>query len=410
MLNKGQQEAEKKINQFLLSDQKQMCLIAPSGYGKSYLIDHINNGLSHHNKRCKLLGAQSIHKSIATATTNKAASVLDGGVTLASFLGLQLLTDYKTGKQNLKSTSRSRPIKNHLVWVDESSMVNQEMKGFVDKYLSESKVIWVGDNCQLAPPKEDNSIVFNSGFIEATLDEPMRQSKESPLFKLCEQLRETVKTGIWHPIEAAEGIHRLNGQETTDCLSDWFNNSSHPNSARCITYENKKTLRLNEFIRTLCGYPAKWQVGDLVTSRNVCFDRAEGIKTRIDEVFHIENIEDGVQGKMYGIEFYYVQLAGRLFRVPVSTELFTGALNQAKATKQWATFYSLKENFIDLRSSYACTTHVAQGSTYDSVYVDLSDLGRCWDASTLARLLYVAVSRAKKEVVFNGRLPTRFGG
>ena len=36
--------------------------------------------------------------------------------------------------------------------------------------------------------------------------------------------------------------------------------------------------------------------------------------------------------------------------------------------------------------------------------------GRCFDIKTLARLLYVAVTRAKEEVVFNGQLPYNLRG
>lgn len=57
--------------------------------------------------------------------------------------------------------------------------------------------------------------------------------------------------------------------------------------------------------------------------------------------------------------------------------------------------------FLDLRHSYACTVHKAQGSTYDTVYVDLDDLYKAIrNKDMYNRLLYVAVSRAAKKVVF----------
>ena len=68
------------------------------------------------------------------------------------------------------------------------------------------------------------------------------------------------------------------------------------------------------------------------------------------------------------------------------------------------TYFYLKNNFADLRIAYAGTAHKSQGSTYHTVYIDLSDLRVCRDPQELARLLYVAVSRATTRVVFYGSL------
>ena len=61
-----------------------------------------------------------------------------------------------------------------------------------------------------------------------------------------------------------------------------------------------------------------------------------------------------------------------------------------------------------LRLPHACTIHKSQGSTYENVYIDLDSFKACKDRETLARLLYVAVSRAKNHVYFHGSLPKGF--
>ena len=58
--------------------------------------------------------------------------------------------------------------------------------------------------------------------------------------------------------------------------------------------------------------------------------------------------------------------------------------------------------YPDLRYTYASTINKAQGSTYDTVYIDLNDLAKCNDRDLQLRLLYVAVSRARHKVVFTG--------
>ena len=66
-------------------------------------------------------------------------------------------------------------------------------------------------------------------------------------------------------------------------------------------------------------------------------------------------------------------------------------------------------DICNLRLAYCFTVHKAQGSTYDEVLIDLDSFNSCWDKDVAARLLYVAVSRAKHRVLFFGSLPKRFG-
>jgi ATP-dependent exoDNAse (exonuclease V) alpha subunit len=65
------------------------------------------------------------------------------------------------------------------------------------------------------------------------------------------------------------------------------------------------------------------------------------------------------------------------------------------------------EAFCDLRPIHASTVHKSQGSTYQTVYVDLTDIGRNTRRDVLLRLLYVALTRAKGDVVVTGELPSR---
>ena len=64
---------------------------------------------------------------------------------------------------------------------------------------------------------------------------------------------------------------------------------------------------------------------------------------------------------------------------------------------------------MDLRFPYASTIHKAQGSTFDEVLIDLGSFRVCDDPDVAARLLYVAISRAKHRVSFYGKLPKKYG-
>ena len=76
--------------------------------------------------------------------------------------------------------------------------------------------------------------------------------------------------------------------------------------------------------------------------------------------------------------------------------------------KQWDKYFKIKGNYPDLRSVASSTTHKAQGSTYDSVIVDLADIGKSTNREQTARMQYVALSRPRNRLYIRGVLPERY--
>lgn len=72
--------------------------------------------------------------------------------------------------------------------------------------------------------------------------------------------------------------------------------------------------------------------------------------------------------------------------------------------------FELKNEFSDLRAPHASTVHKSQGSTYQYCFVDLSDIGRNTRWEEIARLVYVALTRASHTVLVTGALPERVYG
>ncbi len=72
-------------------------------------------------------------------------------------------------------------------------------------------------------------------------------------------------------------------------------------------------------------------------------------------------------------------------------------------------YFKLKNEYPDLRAADASTVYKAQGSTYDTSFIDVGNIGECNRPDVVARMLYVAVSRARKRVVFYGDLPSKYG-
>lgn len=66
----------------------------------------------------------------------------------------------------------------------------------------------------------------------------------------------------------------------------------------------------------------------------------------------------------------------------------------------WEMYFDLKNAFADVQYIYASTIHKLQGSTFDTVYIDLSKLVNNERISNdlRYRLVYVAITRARKKV------------
>ena len=103
-------------------------------------------------------------------------------------------------------------------------------------------------------------------------------------------------------------------------------------------------------------------------------------------------------------------VAGRYFTVDGSITLFmpnslterNARIKQAKAQDDYAVLSAIDTSWVDLRAAYACTVNKAQGSTFDKVFIDLDDISRCNSGDQIARMLYVACSRARHHVYLTG--------
>jgi hypothetical protein len=63
-----------------------------------------------------------------------------------------------------------------------------------------------------------------------------------------------------------------------------------------------------------------------------------------------------------------------------------------KRKRCWARYYDMKKRFDDVTHAMALTTHSAQGSSLEHVFLFAADMGRCTERQ---QLLYTALTRAK---------------
>lgn len=369
-----------------------------------------------------LLGKKPITEWALTATTNKAAEVLQNATgieasTIHSFLGLRVQNDFESGRSKIIRKGNSEIVENTLIVVDECSMVDSELRKYIDQSTINCKILFVGDHCQMAPVMETLSPVFADN-DPVYLKTVVRSQHTPAITALCAQLRETVETGVFHPMAAEPGVIEYLDPESAEIeIQKTFLHDLKPD-ARILCYTNSKVLRMNNYLREQRGLPGRWTADEWAVSNTMTYglgSKASRPVLRVEQDVQILGVDDDepyqihVRGKNYQLPVYTVTTGyGGLFRVPVDVTEYRDLVKELARMKEWPAHFNLKENIADLRPRDACTVYKAQGSTYHTVFVDLSDIGSCPNAAQAARMLYVACSRATHRICFIGQLPARY--
>lgn len=421
-LNQGQQAAADAVFQFLLDDRKEMSISGPGGVGKTFMMQYIiDTVVPRFHETCRLLGYESHLQDLAvTATTNQAAEVLSlatgqDASTIHNFLRLKVKNDYKTGKTTLTKRRDYGTIMNTIVFIDEASMIDSQLYYLIHSTLLNCKIIYLGDHCQLAPVLERLSPVYTNNIEMVELTEPMRNAGQPALIALCNQLRETVETQEFKPIQIVPGvIDYATDEEMEQLVNSEF--AEQTDDARILAYTNRRVNDYNGHIRWLRQLPEEYVVGErLINNSSITLDR-QMIRTDQQVTIlwlgskEIIELEDNGQLEIIHAELALGGLTTARVKLPVDREHFTQLIKHYASKKMWPTHFMLKEGFPDLRPADSSTTHKAQGSSRDTVFIDLSDISTCHNPSTASRMLYVAVSRARKRIIFYGELAQKYGG
>lgn len=425
--NEGQQEAIDKFMGFLFTDKVGFAISGPAGTGKTATMKHfIDKTIPAYQETCKLMGIKPEYDTVhMTATTNKAAEVLSGATgyptqTIHSFLQLKVSEDFATGRMNLTKTPQFKVHTNKIIFIDEASMVDTSLFNFIQEGTEKTKLVFVGDKEQLSPVYEKISPVYTQGYEVAELTQQMRNAEQPALMELCEQLRETVKTGEFKPIKLIPGIvdYIDDDNELMQGLNYLFKEPTR--NHRVLAYTNDRVRAYNAEIRKIRGLGDEFQLGEELIA-NTPFRLSSGMGFSAEEEVRIVAVKKrGEKAQMTGgVELEYNvcdvenQFGDRVsdMKIPVNMEHYYDLIRYFAKEKKWPEYFNLKGSYPDLRTRDAATVHKAQGSTYESVIVDLDDISRsCRDSELAARLLYVAFSRAKTRVYIRGNLAAKFGG
>ena len=423
-LNAGQQAACDGFFSFLFTDQKELIISGAGGVGKTFLMGYlIDEIMPRYYDTCSLMNIDPKYHSVEmTATTNKAAEVLGEATnrptsTVHSFLGLRVKENFSTGRTELIRTRNWKMEEGIILFVDECSMIDIALRKELLASTFNCKIVYVGDHSQLPPVFEELSPIYRDNLPFFELTEPMRNADHPELMEVCQQLRETVATGIFKPIKAIPGvIDWLDAEQTESAIMDHFVNQE--TDSRILAYSNVQVNDLNQYIRTARQLPAEFTVGEhLISNSAVQLGTSGGFA--VEEAVTILRIASEPELIDIGNAQFYARrmdLEGAYKKtffdvlVPEDKAHFDQLCKYFAGQKDWVSYFKLKNNYPDLRPRDVCTVHKSQGSTYDTVFIDMENLSKCTQPKVAARLLYVAFTRARHRVIMYGNLAKRLGG
>lgn len=406
-LTNDQQNAVNAFTQFLADDSETAFVLSGyAGTGKSTLVRYIIENLDKHIKALRLIKPDLPNYILQlTATTNKAADNLaqitkDNVPTIHSYLGLRVETDFKTRETKLVESNKSQ-MPEQLVFIDEASYIDSSLLTLIFKKLSKSKIIFIGDPAQLIPVKSSNAPVFFAPFPKAELTQVVRQAQGNPVLDLATKFRETVNTGNFFSF-TPDGNHVQHVDRATfnQLLKSEFTDPNWTSQrSKILAWTNKTVDAYNKAISELVNGRTNFAVGDYVQCNKFFQTGKTSIKT--DALVLITSISE--PETQYGISGHVYSLDSRISAFcPDSLPEKKKLLSKAKSEENYELVNIIEERWIDLREVYACTINKSQGSTYDRVFIDLNDISKCNSGEQIARLLYVAVSRARYQVIFTG--------
>lgn len=443
-------------------------LIGAAGTGKTYLVkalikncnlSYSQIGLSAPTHKANRVLAESI--GISNVKVN----------TLASDLGLKL--NFDADKFDIKNPpfdpkGRVKLGDYRIYIVDEASMINRDLCTFLEKTCKEKrcKLIYIGDASQLAPVGEVYSPAFRAIKFNA-LNQIVRQEEDNPIRDLLSLLRDDIKNKtfkfIYHITNNREkfdnynikGFKVCNTQEFANQVNLYFNDeqlTKNVDFSKIVAYTNICVSKWNKYIRNNIILDANKSIitkNDLIISYTTIVNQFNEVVIANSEEYIINDIVNYIH-PTYDIKGFLVKFqaihGGKITTpifvldhkdqlsinryVQISNSLVNNAKNANRILKasKWKEYYSFKESCLllidivnpnngqtlfkrDLDYGFALTAHKSQGSTFDTVFVDVDDIvfdktGKVYtNVEEINRRLYVACSRCKNKLYlkYNGK-------
>lgn len=484
VLNPGQQKAHDTLVDFIISKNHEFSkalLDAHAGYGKTFLINRVIETVR--KTRPDIIFGM-------TAPTHKAVRQLKKHSELKGSLDFGTIHRYLVLKEVQKvdpkdsrkmyiayepdfNPERVKPIDEiDVLILDETSMLSHTLYEYIEDYWRSRsgtlKIIFLGDSLQIPPVRAKDepydpvtaiAIPFSAAqrqsrkIMHITLDEPVRQSVDNPIFVYATALREQIKNqGIVCEFSHTDdkGVEQVprNAEAMKMLFMKYFCTEQFkqdPDYVKVVAWRNDTVNVINGVIRKLIygeEVLPRILMGEklvlnkpIIRKKKVVLASNEELEvTAISEVtvpVKYKLIErqnamqaaasDGISNngvKQCSEDFKVyrcnaVTPEGNLFVIDVLHEddmkrfedLRKELEIKAKKTpdmfdrkEMWKQFFALDEPFANVNYNYCLTAHKSQGSSYDYCISMEWDIDVNWQIEERNKIKYVAATRARNKL------------
>jgi exodeoxyribonuclease-5 len=344
-LSEDQAEAVSSIERFLRAPRSSLnrpyfTLHGLAGTGKTTILAQL---------------ARKTPGALLCAFTGKAASVLRKKVGLSvstihsaiyNFKGL-VEDEFEKGKMNPIFENKDEPLPDHVIYLDESSMVG----GYIARDLlnTGARIVACGDPGQL-PPVRDSQFFMNADVL---LEKIHRQALDSPIIRQAHQIR---NEGSYEDDGAFRVISFAQPEDIVgaDIVLCWRNTTRR---------------KLNKRKRDLLGLTGLLRAGEPV----MCLKNDHRLGLYNGAIYELDRDVDPQDPAIW------LKLENREILVETAT-----IEDQDPKFEE----HRYDEDYLPFAPAYASTVHKAQGSEYPSVLV-FDEAEKDWGT-----FMYTAVTRA----------------
>ena len=435
-------------------------LVGAGGTGKTFITNYIIEHCQYSNSVIKC--TSSTHKACRVFSQAIGYKKVD---TIQSTFGLRLdlaLEDFNPDNPQFNPKAKPKLDNIKLLIIDEASMIPAKLITYINKKCKELeiKILYIGDSSQLPPVNEKQSIAFKTCAQVYELKQIVRQENTNPIKDLLDMLRYDIEHKTYRFIEYISkhvgemfyneqgyGFSVVGPQQFKNAIDISFSDEKYTENIdlyRIIAYTNNKVNTWNHYIRNNIIKDADKgiiTINDLIMSYQTIVNEFNEVVVNNSEEYIIKDIVNYVENK-YGFKGYLLKfqmihggkITKPLFVIDhtdkftilqydkVLSDLIKSAKNATGGTraKKWNEYYEFKKKYLlatnivkggklaysrDLDYGFAITSHKSQGSTYNTVFVDLNDMifdknnNIYTNIDDLLRRLYVACSRASHNLV-----------
>lgn len=434
-------------------------LVGAGGVGKTYTLKYVIENCKY-SYSC-IAAAAPTHKACRVLTTSLKNVIK--AQTIQSMFGFRLdvnIENFDPENPAFNPIGRVKitdPSYNYKVLiVDEASMLNAKLvKYIVSKCkAAKIKIIFVGDSSQLPPVNEKKSTAFSIASKVNYLTQIVRQEDDNPIRDILSILRKDIDNRSYKFLEYIcknkQGVNEFgkgyivcNNNDFQNLINTNFHDENYTKNVdmyKIIAYTNAKVKYWNDYIRNSIILNSEKGIitsNDLMMSYSTIVDDFNSELLINSEEYIIKDIGDWIDTdfgfKCFMVKFQAVHggsVTPRLcvidhtdrYTVQLFYKKISSLVEAAKEDKtKWKEYFKFKRKYLlatniidtmgyvrvsrDLDYGFALTSHKSQGSTYNTVFVDVNDIvfdkyGHPYtNQDELLRRLYVACSRASDKLI-----------